>query len=248
MGETALDSRPDVVGVRPLGSVLKTLDLLDHLGRCALPQRLATMARETGASRSTVYQRLVTLIEAGWVEQTAEGAFRLTLRPARLAKAAAEQAGLGMRTLPVLEALCAETGEAASLAVLEGGEPCIVQRVEPKGVLRVEMRVGSTMSLTESASGRVLMAYADPSTRARLAPDSDAALLAEVRRNGHSISSGRSMEGIRAAAVPVFDHAGACLAALSLVAPIARFAPDGWIAPLRAAAARLQGVMEGRLA
>lgn len=57
-----------------------------------------------------MYQRLVTLTAAGWVEQTEGGRFQLTLRAARLAKAATEQAGLGERTLPVLEALVAETG------------------------------------------------------------------------------------------------------------------------------------------
>lgn len=236
--------RPDT-GVRPLGSALKTLALLDHLGRSTEAVRLAALAREVGEARATIYQRLITLIAAGWVEQTPAGAFRLTLRPARLAKAATEQAGLGARTLPVLEAICAETGEAASLAVLEGDEPCIVQRVEPKGLLRVEMRVGATMSLTESASGRVLLAYTDAATRARLAPEMDAAELSAVRAAGHSISSGRTIEGIRAAAVPVLDGAGACIAALSLVAPVARFAPDGWIGQLRAAAARLRAVMEG---
>jgi DNA-binding IclR family transcriptional regulator len=233
-------------GVRPLSSALKTLALLDHLGRSRQAVRLATLSRELGIGRATIYQRLVTLIAGGWVEQTSEGHFRLTLRAARVAQAATEQAGLGARTLPILEALTAETGEAASLAVLEDDEPCIVQRVEPQGVLRVEMRVGATMSLGGSASGRVLLAYVDPAKARRLAPELDPAILEAVRESGHSISSGKTMEGIRAAAVPVFGHDGSCVAALSLVAPVQRFAPDGWIQPLRAAAEALRAIMEGR--
>ncbi|MBP0446897.1 IclR family transcriptional regulator [Roseomonas sp. SSH11] len=235
-------------GVRPLASALKTLALLDHLGQVRQPVRLATLSRQLGAGRATIYQRLVTLMAAGWVEQTSEGYFRLTLRAARVAQAATEQAGLGARTLPVLEQLSAETGEAASLAVLEGDLPCIVQRVEPQGVLRVEMRVGATMDLAGSASGRVLLAHLDPARARRLAPELDPAILAAVRESGHSISSGQTMEGIRAAAVPVFGHDGACAAALSLVAPVQRFAPDGWIQPLRAAADALRAIMEGRTA
>ncbi|MCR0981691.1 IclR family transcriptional regulator [Roseomonas populi] len=233
-------------GVRPLASALKTLALLDHLSHSRRPVRLSVLSRELGAGRATIYQRLVTLMAAGWVEQTAEGAFRLTLRAARLSQAATEQAGLGDRTLSVLEGLCAATGEAASLAVLEDGVPRIVQRVEPNGVLRVEMRVGAAMDLEGSASGRVLLAYLDPAKARRLAPGLDPAILEDVRMNGHSISSGRTMEGIRAAAVPVFGHDGACAAALSLVAPAQRFAPDGWIEPLRAAAQRLRAILEGR--
>jgi DNA-binding IclR family transcriptional regulator len=236
-------------GVRPLASALKTLALLDHLGRLSHPVRLAALSRELGTPRATIYQRLLTLMEGGWVEQTPDGQFRLTLRAARLAQAATEQAGLGVRTLPVLEALTAETGEAASLAAIEGDEPCIVQRVEPKGVLRIEMRVGATMSLGESASGRVLLAFAEPALAARLralAGEVDAAMLEGVRRARHAISSGRTMDGIRAAAVPVLDHRGHCIAALSLVAPVQRFPDDGWITPLRAAAKRLNDILKGQ--
>ena len=233
-------------GVRPLASALKTLALLEHLGQTPRAVRLATLSRELGIGRATIYQRLVTLIAAGWVEQTHEGAFRLTLRAARLAQAATEQAGLGTRTLPVLEALTAETGETASLAVLEHGVPCIVQRVEPRGMLRVEMRVGATMSLPKSASGRVLLAYLDPAEARRLAPELDTAVLQSVRETGHAISTGETIEGVLAAAVPVFSHDGRCAAALSLVAPVQRFASDGWVGPLQAAATRLNAIMEGR--
>ena len=240
------DEEAPETGVRPLASALKAFALLDHLGRRGGAVRLATLSRELDVGRATIYQRLVTLIAAGWVEQTAAGDFRLTLRAARLAHAAAEQAGLGTRTLPILEALSAETGEAASLTVLEGDAPCIVQRVEPRGPLRVEMRVGATMSLDGSASGRVLLAYLERGRAHRLAPDLDPAILDAGRETGHSISSGQTMEGIRAAAVPVFGHDGACAAALSLVAPVQRFAADGWIQPLRDAAERLRAIMEGR--
>lgn len=242
------DEEAPVSGVRPLASALKTFALLDHLGTARRAVRLSTLSRDLGVGRATIYQRLVTLMAAGWVEQSASGEFRLTLRAARVAQAATEQAGLGTRTLPILEALSAETGEAASLAALEGDLPCIVQRVEPQGVLRVEMRVGATMSLEGSASGRVLLAYLDPARAQRLGPGLDPAILDAVRETGHSISSGQTMEGIRAAAVPVFGHDGTCVAALSLVAPVHRFVADGWIQPLRAAAERLRAIMEGRTA
>jgi DNA-binding IclR family transcriptional regulator len=238
-------------GVRPLASALKILSLLDHLGSCADAVRLAELSRQLNLPRATLYQRLITLVEAGWVEQLEDGRFRLTLRAARLAKAATDQAGLGDRTLPILEALVSETGEAASLAVLENGEPRIIQRVEPRGILKVEMHVGAAMSLRESASGRVLVAFAAEHVLASLkAVDAalpDKATLQSVRQAGHSISSGRSIAGIRAAAVPVFDHTGRCVAALSLVAPTQRFAADGWIKPLREAAQRLSALMEGRI-
>lgn len=229
---------------------MKALALLDHLATRRDSARPAELARELGEGRATVYQRLITLVEAGWVEALPDGRYRLTLRATRLAKAAAEQAGIGDRAMRVLEALVAETHMSASLAVLEGTEPCIIQRVEPEGVLRVEMRVGATMSLPESASGRVLVAFAEPAMLDRLqragAALPDAAILDAVRQDGHAVSSGRSIEGIRAAAVPVFDADHRCMAALSLVGPAERFDAETCVPPLRSAAARLTAMLEGR--
>ncbi len=247
---TAEAEAPSGGGVKPLASAMKALALLDHLATRRASVRPAELAAELGEGRATVYQRLLTLVAAGWVEPLEDGRYRLTLRAARLARAAAEQAGLGNRALGVLSALVAETHETASLAVLEGDEPCIVQRVETQGILRVDLRVGSTLSLTESASGRVLVAFADAATlqrmRRRGAILPEEAILAEVRRDGHAISSGRSVEGIRAAAVPVLDPDGRCIAALSLVGPISRFEPMKWVEPMQRAAARLCAMLEGR--
>lgn len=237
-------------GVKPLASAMKALALLDHLATQRGSVRPADLAAQLKEGRATVYQRLMTLVAAGWVEPLPDGRYRLTLRAARLAKAAAEQAGLGDRAMTVLEALVEETGETASLAVLEGAEPCIVQRVEPHGILRAELRVGATLSLAESASGRVLVAFAPASTLAQLqrrgAALPESALLDQIRRDGHAVSSGRSIAGIRAAAVPVLESDGRCVAALSLVGPVTRFDADRWVPPLQRAAARLVAILEGR--
>jgi DNA-binding IclR family transcriptional regulator len=237
-------------GVRPLSSALKVLALLDRLAARRGSARLADLAAESGEGRATIYQRLLTLVVAGWVEQLPDGSYRLTLRAARLARAATEQAGLGDRAMRVLQALVAEVKETASLAVLEGEMPCIVQRVEPAGVLRVELRVGAALSLSGSASGRVLVAFADAATLLRLrlsgADLPEDAVCTEVRRQGFAVSSGHSIEGIRAAAVPVRDAEGRCLAALSLVGPSQRFDAAAWVAPLLGAATRLTAMLEGR--
>ena len=68
-------------GVRPLSSVLKTLALLDLLGGAARPMRLPELAQASGASRPTTFQKMRTLIEAGWVEyDPTNGVIATTLR------------------------------------------------------------------------------------------------------------------------------------------------------------------------
>lgn len=233
-------------GVRPLSSVLKTLAILDSLGKSERALRLVEVSQAIGGSRATVYQKLVTLVEAGWVEQNAEGAYRLSLHAARMGEAALRQANMGERSKAVLQQLVAEVGETASLAVLNGIEAELVQRVEAEVVVRVQRDVGFRMPLDQSASGRVLTAFAAPELRtalekkgATLASDT---LLKEIRRKGHAISSGRDAAGVQTAAVPVFDGSGNCVSALSIVAPLSRFDGARYLKPLLRAAKQLSAL------
>lgn len=237
------NKRQTETGVRPLSTVLKTLDVLSVLGNSSRSLRLADVARVLGLSRATAYQRLLTLVEAGWIEHDAEGRYRLSMHVARFAAAALEQADLGTRVLPVLEDLARRTSETASLAVLDRGLPCIVSRVDSDSVLRAEQKIGTTMSLEGSASGRILTAFADAATMQRLAEGGETlaseAILAEARENGYALSSGYTQVGVRAIAAPVFDLHGRCTATVSLVMPEMRFDLRRLAEPILDAAARI---------
>src|SRR5262249_3873360 len=130
--------------------------------------------------------------------------------------------------------------ETASLAVIEGETACIVQRVESVGVLRVDLHVGAVLDLSNSASGRVLVAFAKESLldawRRRKVVLPDQKIIAQVQREKFALSSGLSYPGVRAIAAPVFDDQQNCIAALSLVGPLPRF-NAGKLRPLLAAAA-----------
>jgi IclR family transcriptional regulator, KDG regulon repressor len=234
--------------VRALSTAVKALALLDHLATRGQPARLSEIADDLGAGRSTIYQRLVTLIEAGWVEQTEDGRFRLTMRAMRVAGAALEQAGVGDRALPLLRQLVADVGETASLAVIQDRVAIIIQRVESGGVLQARAPLGTTMSLRDSASGRVLIAFADPEGLSRLSraqvelPDKE--ILQEVRRRGFGVAP--SHIDVRAVAAPVFDHRQRCVAALSLVGPKSRFNVECLTAPTRDVAGKLSLMLGGQ--
>lgn len=236
-------------GVRALSSAIKTLAVLDAVGASSRSLRLAEVVEIVGGNRASVYQKLLTLIEAGWVEVDGSGAYRLSLHANRVGEAALTQAGLGERAHPVLEALVYAARETASLALLDGHEAYIAQRVESAGVLRAELRVGTALRLETSASGRVLCAFADESRleylrKAGVTLPSDS-MLAKVRRDGYSVSSGLDFAGVRAIAAPVFDGHSRCAGALSLVAPDARFDEHKLRQPLLRAAAQLHDLLAG---
>jgi DNA-binding IclR family transcriptional regulator len=252
MIDTVFHEKTSSGGVRPLSSVLKTLRVLDVLGSEQKVMRSIDIAKATGMSRGSAHQKLVTLVQAGWVEQTPEGAYRLTLHASRIGNAALAQASLGERVVPFLQRLVVETGETASLAVLDREAVCIVQRVESNGVLRAELRVGALLDLAASASGRVLVAFADAELRERWRAAGtalpDAKLLAEIRRERFAPSSGKSFDGVRAVAAPIFGAGGACIAALSLVGPLPRFSTERMRGPIRRAADQINAFIRGEVA
>ncbi|MFC4171392.1 IclR family transcriptional regulator [Microvirga sp. GCM10011540] len=229
--------------------MLKTLAVLDLFADSSHSMRLPEIAKAMDISRPTAYQRLLTLIEAGWIEQDEQGRYRLSMHVCRLAAAALEQANLGSRVQPVLQELVHEVKETASLAVLERGLPCIISRVESESVLRAEQKIGTTMSLEGSASGRVLTAFADEITLRRLKESGETLaseeILAAARAAGYALSSGYTQVGVRAIAAPVFDVHGKCNATLSLVMPETRFNLEGVRDALIRAAEKVTKLQQG---
>ncbi|WP_051131407.1 IclR family transcriptional regulator [Pseudaminobacter salicylatoxidans] len=236
-------------GVRPLSTVIKTLAVLDVLASSPRGMRLQEVAAAMNLSRPTAYQRLLTLIEAGWVEQDEEMRYRLSMHSCRFAAAALEQADLGARVQPVLETLVAKVKETASVAVLDKGLPFVVARVDSESLLRAEQKIGTTFELEGSASGRILTAFADANTLARLRQNGGKLaaedILAEARANGYAISSGYTHSGVIAIAAPIFDIRGKCFATLSLVMPETRFELENFKQPLLDAAAAITSIQQG---
>jgi len=229
--------------------VLKTMAVLDVLASSSRGMKLPEIAATMELSRPTAYQRLLTLIEAGWVEQDHEMRYRLSMHACRIGAAALEQADLGTRVHPVLEKLVHRVKETASLAVLDRGVPCIVSRVESDSVLRAEQKIGTTMSLEGSASGRILTAFADDATLARLRESGEklasAELLEETRANGYALSSGYTDSGVIAIAAPVFGLHGRCMATVSLVMPQTRFDLETFRDPLVETARTITKMQQG---
>ncbi|MBL4756511.1 MAG: IclR family transcriptional regulator [Rhizobiales bacterium] len=235
------------MSARPLSTALKCFDLLDTLADLPGPIRLSQLAQKTGETRATSYQRLLTLTTAGWVDRLPDGTYRLSMRACRIANAALEQAGFGDRALPILEDLTVTTGETSSLVVLENDMVVIAQRVESRGVLRADLRLGAEMSFSESASGQIWSAFGPGDLRKRLAKKgiktASAKILKAVKSNQISVAGGgETLQGIAVVAVPVFGPTGDCLASLSLVGPDTRFEVEKLIPPLRAAASKLSNL------
>ncbi|MGI5231722.1 IclR family transcriptional regulator [Actinoallomurus sp. CA-142502] len=234
----------DSASTRPMSSALKLLRLLDVVGESEDPVRVADLARTLGATRSEVHRHLVTLVAAGWMERLPDGAYQLTVKAAHLGHAALQHAGFGDRVSAMLVDLAAETGQSVCLAVLDDDATRVVKRAEPGTAAHVTLALGRRLDLRFGATGRVLLAFADPAVVAGLrARDVDVptdAELAEIRAQGYALIPEADPDGgLAAIAFPVSGRTGEPSVALCAVGSRTGFDPLTAREPLAAAAARL---------
>jgi IclR family acetate operon transcriptional repressor len=225
---------------------MKCLALLDALASQPGPAGVSDLARRTETARGTTYQRLQTLVAAGWVEAVGQGKYRLTLRALIVGNAVLEQADLGSRILPTLTALAARTGETSSLAVLDHDSAMIIQRVASDRALKADIKTGTRMPIETSASGRVLIAFctedALEEVRRSGAGMPSAAILEEARRLGFASQHDEYLRGMSSIAVPIHSTKLG-LVALAITAPSTRYDETAALQALRTGAEEIEQLL-----
>ncbi len=135
---------------------------------CFTPTRpvlgIADLADELGMSRSTTHRYVITLARLGYLEQGARRKYNLALRVTDLGISAMSATGLPEHAHFYLEELCARTGFTVSVAVLDGPEILIVDRL--RGARRgqrlidldLDLATGSRLPVYCTAAGKLLLA------------------------------------------------------------------------------------------
>lgn len=126
-----------------------------------------------------------------------------------------------------MEELEEETGMAVYLSIWGNRGPTIVMKLDKVLAAPISIRVGYVLPLMATATGRAFLAClpkaetapvlknegpVDPDVRARAQKAIEA-----VKRHGVAFSDGRHYQGLSALSAPVFDHAGAIVAAVTVL-------------------------------
>ncbi len=202
---------------------------------------IAELASALSMSRSTTHRYAATLAQLGYLEQNSARRYRLTPRCADVGLAALGSMALHECSRPYLQELRRVTGWTVSLAILDGAEVMLVERLRGwRGLQEIDLRLGSSARLPVhcTAMGKVLLAgLPEAELRELLAAVSlprrgpncitgKRALRAEVdgvREQGFAIDDEELIDGMRSIAVPVPDGRGRILGALDLAVPGALF-------------------------
>lgn len=218
----------------PSSTVLKAFELLELFADHPL-LGAAECARLLGTPRATAHRLLVSLKEAGAVESTAAGHYRLSLHMFQLGSLVPLRRRLHEGAHAALEELVDRTGLPAHLGALNGTRVLYLEKAH-RARDRIPTDVGVDGPLHATALGKALLAHAGTDVVSQVVAEGlrrytpttivdDGCLyeeLACIRASGFAYDREEMTPGIICIAVPIRDHVGRVVATLSIPAPAAR--------------------------
>ena len=143
---------------RKVAAVSRALAVLDALAEGG---ELGTneLARRTGVNASTVSRLLATLAVEGYVDQAANGRYRLGVRLVQLGNTVLDRLDLRELSQPSLLALVAATGETATLSVPGEGEAMTIDFVRSPSSVQGVAQVGRPSVAHATGTGKVMLAF-----------------------------------------------------------------------------------------
>ena len=206
----------------------KALDILEFMASCAEDVTQTEISIGLGRSIHEIY-RVIQLLEVrGYLVCTKPDRFRLSLKLFELAHRHPPVNRLIDCALPVMRVLVGLTDQSCHLVVLRDARALVVLQVDSPLPMRYSVALGSHFPAFETSSGTVLIAALPASEREDLickivaageAPESPseiAARLQKIGRLGFEMRPSLAVEGCTNISVPVRDHLGATVAALTV--------------------------------
>ena len=190
------------------------------------------IARRTGVNASTVSRLLATLASAGYVDQAANGRYRLGIRLVQLGNAVVDRLDLRELARPELERLVERVGETATLSVAGGHEAVTVDFVQSPSSVQGVAQLGRPSVAHATATGKVLLAFGGiglpPGALRRFTartiadPRALARDIERVRARGWADAVGEREDDLAGSAAPVRGSRGELAAIVGLQGPTVR--------------------------
>lgn len=220
--------------VRAVERALQILSSFDN----EHPERgVSEIAQLLGLHKATAHRMMVTLLNYGYLERTADGErYRLGLHVADLGMRVLRRLDLRREARPYMRELVDRFQETCDLGVFNEGEVFYVEVIQSGRALTIASQVGQRLPAHCTASGKAFLAFLPPeeaeavlarplkryTERTICDPEQLRAQLQEIRRLGYSFDDEEHEPGVRAVAAPIRNRQGRVAAALAIVGPVSR--------------------------
>jgi IclR family acetate operon transcriptional repressor len=225
----------------PVQSLDRAMALLAELAE-ADGLTLTALAARAEIPTSTAYRMLLTLQRRGLAEfEPSAQLWFVGVETFRIGSAFLRRRKLVDRGRDAMQALVAETGETANLAVAEEDGVVFVSQVETHEAIRAFFRPGTRALFHASGIGKAILAHRAPAQvaaslkRTGLPRFTDHTLttlpalladLSEVRARGYAVDDEERNPGMRCVGAAVFNEFGEAVAGLSVSGPTVRITPE----------------------
>ncbi|WP_342596018.1 IclR family transcriptional regulator [Salinicola lusitanus] len=222
MSRSSTTSTPRARGVDRVISLCEQL----HLHR--QPMTPKELMAATGAPRSSVYELVNLLSEAGWLETESDGRIFFGRAMHYFGLDYADHNDLLRRARPVMRQLSARFDETTQLCMLDGDKYTVMLNENGARPFRISSEVGVKVPIPWTASGRVLLGGMSREAMLELIPEEDFTLpsgeridvdgfiadIESTRRRGYALTEGLVDSFACCMAVPIHEGAGPALATL----------------------------------
>lgn len=234
MGARALN---DLVpqGVQRQRSLDRLLALLAFLHKHGKPIRIGDLARLLDAPRSSTYELVRLLLEAGLLEQRdSDGTIFFGKTMYFYGMDFVREHDLVGRARSEVDRLAKDTGETSQFCMLQGRFYTVVHMAAGARPFRISSDVGTRIPLPWTASGRLLLGHLSDQEIRDLLPPEDLAVpngevvgiddfiasVRQARSRGYCITSGLVDAFTHCVAAPIFGPNGQVAGTLCFVLPI----------------------------
>ena len=222
-------------------AVERAVQVLSAFDSSHAEQGLSEIAQRTELHKATAHRIIMTLLNSGFLERTADGEkFRLGLQMVALGLGALHRLDVRRAARPYMQKLVDDFQEICTLGVFDRGQVLYVEVVHSNHALTIAARVGRHLPAHCTASGKVLLAFLAPeavesvlrgplpayTAKTVTAPEQLREELREVRRRGYALADQEFEVGIWAISAPVRDINQNVVGAMSIPFPVYRLDPE----------------------
>ena len=223
-------------------SVSRAMKILELLAQSQRGLTLSDISRRLGLPKSSTHVLIKTLENIGYLKSSKlTGKFCFGLKLVSLSNMALENLDLREQARPFLQDLMLRSGLTVHLAILEGAEAVIIEKVEAPGMLRLATWVGRRLDANSSGVGKALLAFSDeeltgPRFRGRpmarnnrntiSSPERLARELKKVRELGYAFEDEEGEIGFRCIGAPICNSGNRAIASISVAGTTSQISND----------------------
>ncbi|QKC85116.1 IclR family transcriptional regulator [Mesorhizobium sp. NZP2077] len=206
----------------------KGLDILELLAGVDGGLTQAEIAKKLDRSPNEFYRMLDRLVRRGYVTRLDGDRYSLTLKLFGLAQLHAPVRRLVSYATPLMRELAETSQQANQLVVFDRGSAVVIAQQEAPDYWGISIRVGSHISLFDTGSGHVLLAFRSQEERQMMiseyvrstdkTPQSSEFFtrLDQIRDRGYEMMASMQTAGVFNLSAPVRSSDGRAIAALSI--------------------------------